>query len=283
MRLFAARATRRLFALAALLIAMGIPGDRVSAQDPASASAKQEEQKKLDEMRQIAASFQISVMDEKGKWTPATMTAEPLHRWTDPTRAFSGGALWAWHFSGRPVAVLGIELYGQWSLEFVSLTTERLLGNDGHIRWAPAKAGVEFREIPDAPAPADDKAGRLRQMRDLARQFSANEFWDKRTHELRLLPHPIDRYAAPATGLVDGAMFIYANGTNPELLVLIEATRQGDGPSKWSYAAAPLAKAELHLKLGPKDVWTCPSKIGVVYKPEDTYDNEPIPRRGAGR
>ena len=110
--------------------------------------------------------------------------------------------------------------------------------------------------MPDAPTPADDEAGRLRQMRDLARRFSAREFWDGRTYALRLLPHPIDRYADPASGLVDGTIFTFANGTNPELLLLIEARRHGDGPAKWSYAAARFARSELFLKLGPRCSWT---------------------------
>ena len=239
MRPSTTRAMQWIVALATLLVAMSLPGDRVSAQDPAKPSAKQEERQKLDEMKQVARAFQVAVIDDQGARTPATMTPEPLHRWTDPTREFSGGALWAWRSSGRPVAIYGIELYGQsWSHEFVSLSTRKLRADDGRTQWAPSKAGIELREMPDAPTPADDEAGRLRQMRDLARRFSAREFWDGRTYALRLLPHPIDRYADPASGLMDGAIFTFANGTNPELFLLIEARRQGDGPAKWSYAAA---------------------------------------------
>ena len=285
MKLTTARAIRLVLAFAALVIATGLPRGRVSAQDPARPSAKDEERKKLDEMKQVARAFQVSVIDDQDHRTPATMTAEPLHRWTDPTREFSRGALWAWRSSGRPVAIYGIELYGQsWSHEFVSLSTERLRADDGPVRWAPSKAGVEFREDPDAPAPADDEAARLRQMRDLARRFSAREFWAGRNYALRLLPHPIDRYADPASRLVDGAIFTYANGTNPELLLLIEARRQGDGPPKWSYAAARLSRAELHLALGQRDVWTAPIKDkDLILSPEETYYTRLTPRRGPGR
>jgi hypothetical protein len=47
---------------------------------------------------------------------------------------------------------------------------------------------------------------------------------------------------------MDGAVFIYVNGTNPEVLLLIEARRRG-GLLNWSYAAAPLARASVTLSL----------------------------------
>jgi hypothetical protein len=280
-----ARARRWIFVLAALGFASVIPRDRVAAQDPAHPSPEElERARRLEEMKEIVLAFQISAIDEKGQRTPATITPEPLHRWTDPTREFSGGALWAWRCSGRPAAIIALELYGKaWSYEFVSLSTGRLTADHGHFHWAPSRAGVAFHEIPDAPAPAADEAGRLRQLKELARRFSAREFWSGRYYTLRLLPHPIDRYADAASGLVDGAIFTYANGTNPEILFLVEARRQGDARPKWSYAAAPLGRAALYLSLGTQDVWTSPSKADVVFKPEDPYFIGLTPRRSSDR
>ena len=283
-----ARAALRITPIAALLlplVAAGIPGDWASAQDPAGTSVKEEERRKLAEMRQIAAAYRVSMIDEKGTRTPAAIVAEPLHRWTDPTREFSGGALWTWRSSGRPVAIYGLELYGtSWSHEFVSLSAGPVVADDGRVRWIPAKGGVEFHEVPDSPAPAAEEAGRLRQMRDLARRFTAREFWDRRNYELRLLPHPIDRYSHSSSGLVDGAIFAYAIGTNPELLLLLEARRQGDGPPVWWYAAARLARAELHLKLGPQDVWTVPIlDKGLTLRLQDPYYTTLTPRGRPGR
>ena len=284
----ARRVAHRISTVAALLlplVAAGIPGDRASAQDPAGTSAKEEERRKLAEVRQIAAGYQVSVIDEEKKQTPASIVAEPLHRWTDPTRELSGGALWTWRSSGRPVAIYGLELYGtSWSHEFVSLCTGPLVADDGRVHWAPSKGGVAFRDVTDAPVPAADEAGRLRQMRDLARRFEAREFWDGRNYALRLLPHPIDRYADPTSGLLDGSIFAYANGTNPELILLLEARRRGDGPARWWFAAARLSRAELHLKLGPREVWTAPIiDQDLILNPEDTYYTTLTPRRSLGR
>lgn len=272
---------------AALVVAGGIPGRFASGQDPAPSAKDTEDEeraRRLAETKELAHSLKVVAVDEQGKETPATLVQEPLHRWTDPTRAFSAGSLWAWKVSGRPVAVVGIELYAHWSLEFVSLSTGLVKAEDGSIRWAPTKAGVTFNAIPDAPAPAATEAGRLRQMRDLAPRFSGREYWDKKYYPLRLLPHPIDRYSDPASGVVDGALFIYANGTNPEILLMIEARRTGDGPPQWSFAAAPLSHAEVILKVGARDVWKSPSKdTGQPIRPSDPYYDLLTPRRVPAR
>jgi len=153
-----------------------------------------------------------------------------------------------------------------WSFEFVSLSTGPVEAVDDRLRWTPRKAGVVFRDVPDAPVPATGEAERLRQMKDLLKRFSADEFWNvtAQAYTLRLLSHPIDRYADPASGLVDGAIFIYANGTNPEVLLLIEARRGAGGATSWSYAAAPLTTAAPTLRLDRKDVWTSPNKYGYL-------------------
>jgi hypothetical protein len=266
------RVPRLLQAFVALLIVLGAAGHRASAQGSARAAPKHDDRaKRLDEMRQLAREFKVVRIEENNR-VPVELALDPLHRWTDPTRQNSDGSLWAWRASGRPLAVLAIEPQPQyWSFEFVSLSSGRFEANNGRVRWAPRMAGVEFHKIPDAPAPAAGETERLRQMRDLAKRFTASEFWHvtSQHYPLRLLPQPIDRYSDANSGLVDGAVFIFANTTNPEILMLIEASRRGEGPPAWSYAAAPLTTAAPTLKLGPKDVWSSGSKFG--YLAEEAY------------
>jgi hypothetical protein len=292
--------------LAVIVIAMGVAANRSSAQDSAGPAAKDADRaNRLAEMKQIAGSFQAVVIDE-GTHTPVPQLREPLYRWSDPTRENNDGALWAWRAAGRPIAIMAIELYPQdkafgtvWAIEFVSLSTGpiKVEGGEhfnryypdiappipgGRVRWSPAKGGLAFSEIPDAAAPASTEAERLRQMRSLLKRFSAREFYNIKSQEyaLRPLPHPIDRYAEPASGLLDGAIFIYANGTNPEVLLVIEA-RRGAGSPTWSYAAAPLTRAEPTLRLDQKDVWTHPCK--VVPSPDDAYFLARKPREPPAR
>jgi hypothetical protein len=128
-----------------------------------------------------------------------------------------------------------------------------------------------FRQIDDAPAPASTPAERLRQMKELLKLFSTREVYGLKSqaYALRPLPHPIDRYADLTTGLLDGAIFIYAHGTNPEVLLVIEAQRRGSSAPAWWFAAAPLTRAEPTIRLGQKDVWTHPIK--EVPSIDDTY------------
>lgn len=231
--------------------------------------------RRLEEMAALARTIKVATVDREGNETPVDRTDEPLHRWTDPTREFSDGGMWVWRSGGRPVAVVGIELYAWWSLEFVSLSPGLVRGNfePSRVHWKPQSAGVEFREIDDAPAPGSNETVRFRQMRELAARFSGREVWEgNRNYALRLLPRPVDRYSAPASGTIDGGVFIFANGTNPEILMMIEARQSGDAPAKWSFAAAPLSHCEVRLKLGTKIAWSSPSKdSGPRIVPSDPY------------
>ncbi len=195
--------SRLLLAFVAMLIALEAAGQRASGQAPERPAAKKADDRvaRLAEMKQIAGTFHATAIvgDTRG---PVALVPEPLHRWTDPTRENSDGALWAWRSSGRPIAIISIELYPQnkafgtvWALEFTSLSTGPIEVEggehfdmiyedmappraDGRLQWVPAKGGLEFREIPGAPAPANTEAERLRQMRDLLKRFSAREFYD---------------------------------------------------------------------------------------------------------
>ncbi|APW59177.1 hypothetical protein [Paludisphaera borealis] len=270
----------------ALIVTAAALGRRANGQEaasPDSAAEKAKRAERLEEMDQIAASIRLASIDGDGSETPAVMSEQPLLRWTDPTREFSDGGLWVWRVSGRPVAVVGIELYFQWSLEFVSLSTGLVKAEESGVRWAPRTGGVEFKEIPDAPAPAADESGRLRQMHQLAKRFAAREYWvggNGQHYALRLLPHPVDRYSDPGSGVVDGGLFIFAHGTNPEVLMMVEARKSGAGPARWSFAAAPLSHAEVALKIGLQDVWTSPSKDPPhTISAADPYFDVLTPRR----
>jgi len=232
------------------------------------------------EMKQIAESLTVS-LGEGALKRPVALRAEPLLRFNDPTRNTSDASLWAWGETGRPLAVVALEVDPRsdtnaggvsWSLEFISLTPESLKFQEeyglsaidtpktkqflgGGIHWAPVKPGVTFREIPGAPAPAQTPRIRLAQMKDLSTRFAATEH-PGRTTILRLMPHPIDRYADPAKGQVDGTIFVFANGTNPEVMVLIEAQGPSADKASWRFAVARLTVAPFEVTFDRREVWT---------------------------
>ncbi|HEV3023385.1 MAG TPA: hypothetical protein VGX76_13000, partial [Pirellulales bacterium] len=123
-----------------------------------------------------------------------------------------------------------------------------------------------FADIPDAPAPETTRVGRLRQMKSLAEQFQSTLVGWKADNtdreELRLLPRPLFRYevdeAADVTNaIVDGAVFAFVMGTDPESLLSIEAVVDGK-MMNWQYAFARRTSGELEGRLDGRVVWKAP-------------------------
>jgi len=131
-------------------------------------------------------------------------------------------------------------------------------------------------------APSDKPGTRLRQMKDLARRFTSQEYWDpdnQRT-ELRLLPQPIHHYAAAEDGVIDGAVFAFCQDTDPEVILLIESVRRQGTAVHWQYGLAPLGSAEFHVQFDGQTVWRLPRAPGVGGNPTDPYRmlSAPAPR-----
>jgi hypothetical protein len=123
--------------------------------------------------------------------------------------------------------------------------------------WTPQRYGLLNQRFSEASPPAESKPRRLTQMRDLARRFSAT-FYRAEPEEatpLRLLTTPIYRFAAEADGIVDGALFSLANATDPDVLLLVEAVRDGaDSPAYWRYSVARMTSAKLAVWLDGREV-----------------------------
>ena len=201
---------------------------------------------------------------------PLVLIDQPLLAFGDSTRATSQGSLWAWSERGadRTRPVLFLELYhiggfeGQW-FHAVSLASHTNVALDapGAPRWQPQTTDFRLLPLENAPKPAAKEAGRLRQMRDVARRFTAHEFWhpDNSRHELRVLPQPIHRYTDSEEKVLDGAVFAIVHGTNPEAVVLIEIQERSAGTDSagtegWQYAVLRSSDAEGHVQLDGKEV-----------------------------
>src|SRR5207253_5245438 len=127
-----------------------------------------------------------------------------------------------WMLGDRPTATASVWIRntGHEFHEFQSLADGPLTAtNQGQTKWAPARPGVEWKPTANAPPPAATAVGRLAQMRAVAREYSATVAAEKDQQELRLLPQPVFRYGRPDGAVVDGAMFAYCTGTNPEVLL----------------------------------------------------------------
>jgi WD40 repeat protein/tetratricopeptide (TPR) repeat protein/serine/threonine protein kinase len=230
------------------------------------------------EMQRRAEALKVWRMD-KGNPVPAELVPGALHRYEDPDRDLHEAALWGWGRTGRPVALAAMEFSpradggAHAGYELVSLADGplRAEGNSGKWRWSPRQPGVVLRPFPEARAPADTEAERLGQMKELAKRLTSFEAFgpDRKPVELRLLEEPLRRYAEPASGLLDGALFVFAHCGNPEIVLLVEARAGGNGGARWHYGAARLTTAELSLRLDGREVWKQPA--GSTLTSQDSY------------
>jgi hypothetical protein len=94
-------------------------------------------------------------------------------------------------------------------------------------------------------------------MRRLAQEFTGYEIDKGKRCELRLLPAPLYRYPTARTGVVDGALFtlVSTDGTDPEVLLLIEARQKG-GKTRWEYACGRFSDCSLYVQHKDKEVWS---------------------------
>ena len=215
---------------------------------------------------------------------------EPILRWSNPTAGKVFGEVFVWTESGRP-AVIGC--WYRWfspdwgrTFEVCSLSEGRLAGriNDNEF-WNSAKPGLALKPLKEVDAPARLPAARLVQMRRLAADFVAN-LADTRGNEagvkrqLRLLPQPVFRHLAPKADstYLDGALFAFVEGTDPEAFLLLEATKTNDDVS-WQYGLVRMNRDALRITFRDREVWTAPkieNPLNLMKEPYALFVSEDI-------
>ncbi len=228
--------------------------------EDASGPAKDESVKqRLELMRNAIDDFQVRSFEGEST-EPPKFRNRPLLRYDDQTRPGDGAqalldaTAWRLGETGRPRAIVTLEIYpvneatAVMTYEFVSLSPWALeMKNSRGLLWRPASTELTMAPLPEAPKPADTKRARLAQMRQLARRFASQADWRGEKVECRLLTQPIDRYDDAAAGIVDGAIFVFANGTNPEMGLVLECSEE-----HWSYGVFRLTAATLFAQLDGK-------------------------------
>src|SRR5204863_4925247 len=165
--------------------------------------------------------------------------------WSNPIReGETNGSVFVWTCEGRAAAVGTVFSYlarqdpqkRYIAHSFHSLSLEPLSAErDEKHSWSIDVPGIRLETISPAPVPASTAALRLTQMRDLVREFSATTTLDGVDQELRLVSQPLYRYESSSPDVVDGALFTFVTGTDPELMLVIEARRVSGGPV-WQFA-----------------------------------------------
>ena len=249
-----------------LAVAMVVlPIVSASAQEPPALDAKTSAEQ-AEESQKLAAAevqrFGFAFADDRER--KLKLHEGPILRYTNPLRGEVHSALYLWTHNGRPEAVASVS---NWytprpyrGLAATSLSLDKLVGTrDGQEIWLPNGPGLQLQPVPDAPAPADSPDKRLRQMGALAREFSAEFKREARYNEggqLRLMAKPLYRYESTADDVQDGALYALADGTSPQLNLLIEARQTSAGTFRWEFAFAPNNSVEYHAFHKEREVWS---------------------------
>lgn len=203
------------------------------------------------------------------QWKGTPVRERPLLVWGDATRGNTRGTLWAWGTAGRPSAIAElyrVTEYEGWAFVAFNTSTGRIRATRDRMPWwNENESTARFVDLAGAPAPAETSAARQRQIKQLASRFTGHEFWDpdNSRFELRMIERPLLTYSDPENGILDGALFTLANGTNPEILLMLEA-RANDRGARFQWAVGRLAHAEIHLEFDGKELYSAPRGWDLV-------------------
>ncbi len=227
--------------------------------------SEQSNSERRDYVDRLTSEFRLETADKSR--TPLARSEKSILQWSWQRNGFTDGQTYVWGSKGRPYAIGGAFLIPTEQVayyEFVSVSPEPLIcHHDGKSVWTPPAVDVAWWEIPDAPVPAATPIARLTQMRALSRQIGAvarmgpPRYTEGSRWELRLLTTPLYRYSDANQRVLDGAIFVMVMGTDPQLLLFLEAQQEDSKPA-WKAAFAPLSGFELAAVFGEEEIWHSP-------------------------
>ncbi len=217
-----------------------------------------------------------------------TMLPQAVFRHSQPVRGDDIGAVYLWVDRDQRPAVIATTFAFTTTGDLRSVVHEmHSLANEPlavdwrkRSRWKPTKPGLTWKPVPQAPPVDKTEAGRLRQAREITRRFTAESIDHKEKRwELRLLPKPIHQFdVEQPTSVIGGTLSVFCQGTDPELILALEARTENNG-DVWYYAPATFTDYGLKLQLDGNEVWSNPayshSPTGVYWA--DSVGEERLP------
>jgi len=245
-----------------LIAALWLVADPVdSTFDQKAQEQREQSAARLKLMKETAARIEIRVEEKDGP--KLELRAQPILRWDNHRSFVVDAATFAWLDDHRPQVIGGMWIKnGHAYFELQSTSAKPLIATvDGTARWSTRRPGIPWQAVEGGPAPAASRAERLRQMKKLAQEFSAHavktapDYDEGSTWHLRMMAQPIYRYAEESA--VDGAIFAFAQGIDPEAFLIFES-RPDEDIGQWHFGIAPACVWELHAKRGDREVWSRP-------------------------
>lgn len=240
----------------------------------------------VKEMQALAERIRLRVWHDSNTIFEPELVGRPIMRTFDPERGNDGtrqeeGALWIWGGSGRPWAML--EMWRQvgshhaWGHALISTTARPISAEVGGEVWSPTRPGLSLIRLDGEPRPSPYREVRVEQMLEIARHFSGWEVLRGDTIPLTLQPEPIHTYSTP---YLHGAMFALNHHWNPEAILFVEATADGDEAwlelsggtadlTHWRFAAVPASSHEVHVTYQRRTVAVLPEATNQRGSPTD--------------
>jgi hypothetical protein len=268
-----------------VLAAVVFCGRHAAADEPEKDKEEEAQREQgLKNMKRTAAQYTLSSADTPQRAFKFHETA--AMRFSNPITGTKDGALYVWTDHGRPQALLKLFTLNNnnssYSHAWLSLSENNLVAErGGKVIWRPTEPGINFREIPDAPRPAEAAAGRLRQMKTLAARFSATYtavHLGANPFELRLLAQPLLRYETDDDYRADGALFGYVQSTTPIGLLLLESRQTPDG-HRWHHAYSSLVTGPVTARYGDTEIFSLERNAASTNpkKPFILFRSLPVP------
>lgn len=215
----------------------------------------------LAENRMAVMRSRIMALSVDGEPGEKHFGTEAILRYSDPTRQITDASVWRLGQSGRPRAVLVLEVYRgtRIQMEPTALVNPPKQLKGKSWQWNPKAAPFDWKPIPTEVSVAGSAEQMQRQIRQLSRKFAAAESFRGQSYQLRLMPKPLLRYADDRNGVLAGVVFAWVHGTNVETLMSIEVQKSLSGATACVAGFSRLGAASFDLKFDGQPFWDAPA------------------------
>ncbi|MCG8652736.1 MAG: hypothetical protein MI861_23050 [Pirellulales bacterium] len=213
------------------------------------------------------------VLTESDALRQLKLHPRPLIRFNNLVSGVPDGIIVMWTDGVRPAVLAQVfQLKDKrWLHEVQSMAANPLTMRDtksNKVVWHPREPGLTWQRLEDVVVRGETDTIRLRQMKKIAADFTAVDKFQvsaddtaRSPYSLRLLPNPLYRYSDDKRGVVDGAVFAFVHGTDPEMFLLLEAKKTEGGAKTWRYALAPMTCWAIDAQYNGQPVWSVPERL----------------------
>lgn len=226
----------------------------VDAKDTEKGDKQKPDSPALKAMRELAGKCSFQITGDTSK-PPLEIRKEPLLKYTDEAIDVAASTLWVWMEGEIPALFQKIEVNNRgggsmWTYCFANANASPVACGWSEGPKNPITAEpVTLSPVPGNPEVKATPAALTFAARQISRQFSASD-----GTELRLMPRPLMEFTAEKQQVPYGAVFAFATGTNPSMLLIVQVEETSAG-KRWMYRPVHMTAVELTLSHEGKSVW----------------------------